>query len=317
LGGKIRRRIKKSARRPKKILKRKKMVKKHREVVKKPARHRKRSVAGRHKKVVKKARPKKKKIVRKIKRHKRVKRIKRTKKTRKTRKIKKIRKVGKGRRIRKHKKIRKIRRVRKSRKAKISKPKTFIGKGILEQLFESQAKVKLMKLFFRNLDETFPIRDILKMLRVNPSSVRREMKKLEKIGIIRKIKKQGRIVYQLDEGFDFIKELKDLILKSTISSKEELIRDVKKLGNIKLLVLSGIFRGNEGTEADMLIVGDKINQRKFSTFLKDLESEAGKELNCALMSSKEFNYRYDMYDRFIRDLLKDNGEILFNKLNLW
>ena len=155
------------------------------------------------------------------------------------------------------------------------------------------------------------------MLRVNPSTVRKEIQKLIKIGIIKKTKKQGRVVYCLNQGFDFIKELKDLILKSTISSKEELKESARKTGNIKLLVLAGIFRGEEGAGADLLVVGDKINQRRFSTFLKDLEAEVGKELNCALMSAKEFNYRYDMYDRFVRDLISENSDVLINKLNLW
>jgi hypothetical protein len=215
------------------------------------------------------------------------------------------------------KRVKRVKKVKRTRRAKISKPKTFVGKGILEQLFESQAKIKLMKFFFRNAEDAFQLKDILKMLRVNAFIVRREMKKIEKIGIIKKTKKQNRIAYILNAEFDFLKELKDLILKSTISSKQELINDVRKTGNIKLLVLAGIFRGKDSSEADLLIVGDKINQRKFSTFLKDLEAEVGKELNCALMSAKEFNYRYDMYDRFVRDLISENSDVLINKLNLW
>ena len=111
--------------------------------------------------------------------------------------------------------------------------------------------------------------------------------------------------------------MKDLILKSTISSKVELVERVRKIGNVKLLVLAGVFKGSDSAQADLLVVGDKINQRKFSAFLKDLEAEVGKELNCALMTSKEFNYRYDMYDRFVRDLISEDSDVLINKLNLW
>jgi len=174
-----------------------------------------------------------------------------------------------------------------------------------------------MKFFFRNDDDAFWFKDILKMLRVNALTVRREMKKLEKVGIVKKTRKQNKIAYILNAEFDFLKELKDLILKSTISSKQDLINNIRKTGNIKLLVLAGIFRGKDSSEADLLVVGDKINQRKFSAFLKDLEAEVGKELNCALMSAKEFNYRYDMYDRFVRDLISENSDVLINKLNLW
>jgi len=226
--------------------------------------------------------------------------------------IKKSKKVLKLKRI-----VKKHRKMTKTRRIKVSKSRNMVGKGLLEQLFESLAKVKLMKFFFRNSIDVFTLREVLKMLRVNPRNVRQELNKLEKLGLVDSRKRQGRIVYSLNSNFDFLKELKDLILKSTISSKSELINNVRKIGNIKLLVLGGIFRSNESDEADILIVGDKINQRKFSTFLKDLEAEVGKELNCALMSAKEFNYRYDMYDRFVRDLINENKDILINKLNLW
>ncbi|HNU97002.1 MAG TPA: hypothetical protein PLF70_01285 [Candidatus Portnoybacteria bacterium] len=210
----------------------------------------------------------------------------------------------------------KIKRIKKY-KAKISKFKNVIGRGALEQLFESLVKVKLMKFFFRNPIDIFSTREILKMARANKSAVKQEIKKLEKIGLIDSKKRQGRIVYFLNPNFDFLEELKNLILKSTVSSKSKLVNDIRKTGNIKLLILGGIFRNSETDGADILIVGDKINPRKLTTFLKDLEAEVGRELNCASMSAKEFNYRYDMYDRFVRDLINENKDILINKLNLW
>lgn len=223
--------------------------------------------------------------------------------------------------VKKTKKIQRVKRhakkTKKIRRHKISKPRVVIGKGILEQLFESQVKVKLMRFFFRNQVDAFPIRQILKMLRMNSGVVRREIKKLEKVGLVDLRKKQGRLVYALNDNFDFLRELQDLILKSTISSKSELINNVRKIGNVKLLILGGIFRNSQADEADILIVGDKINQRKATTFLKDLEAEVGRELNCSIMSAKEFNYRYDMYDRFVRDLINENKDVLINKLNLW
>ena len=45
-----------------------------------------------------------------------------------------------------------------------SGPNSYLwGKGTLEQLFESLAKVKLMKFFFRNSIDAFQIREIFKM----------------------------------------------------------------------------------------------------------------------------------------------------------
>jgi len=219
---------------------------------------------------------------------------------------------------------------KKSRKAKSAKPRVYIGKGALEQLFESQPKVKLLKFFFRNSKDIFQIKEIFKRLRSNVLILRSELNKLENIGVIKqkkawlvfegkrgKSKKEKKTVYYLNPAFDFVNELKILILKSTVASKDDLVNGVRKLGNIKLFVLTGLFAGDDTAKVDLLIVGDKINHRKLNNFIKDLEAEVGKELNCAIMSTKEFNYRYDMYDRFVRDILTGKSEVLINRVNLW
>lgn len=279
------------------------------------------------------------KIVKKTRMIKSKKKIKRTKRV-----VKKPRKIIKKTPKRKTKKTKKAMRKsrplsgsrtrsgksRKSGKAKTLKPRVYIGKGLLEQLFESQSKVKVLKFFFRNFQDVFTLKQIFRRLRTNFSLVRREIGKLEKLGLIKQkriwltferkrggVGKEQKTVYYINTGFDFFNELKNLILKSTISSKEELINNVKKIGNIKILTLAGIFTGDETAKADILIVGDKINSRKMNTFLKDLEAEVGKELNCSVMSTREFNYRYDMYDRFVRDLITGKSEILINRINLW
>ncbi|MBA7653578.1 hypothetical protein ES703_61434 [subsurface metagenome] len=197
-------------------------------------------------------------------------------------------------------------------------------------MFESQAKVKLLRFFFRNVEGLFQPKEIFKRLRSNTALLRQEMKKMEKIGLLKQkkawlsfekkrggIKKEKRMVYYLNPGFDFFSELRDLILKTAIASKSDLVDRARKTGNIKLLALTGIFTGDDTARADLLIVGDKINHRKLNNFIKDLEAEVGKELNCAVMTTKEFDYRYDMYDRFVRDLLDGESEILIKRINLW
>jgi len=273
---------------------------------KKPRKNKKPQKKGGVKKSVKKAKPRKEK-----------KPVKRVKKS--TRRVKKPRP-----------KFRPAKRITGKRKIRPVKIRIYVGKGTLEQLFESQAKTKLLKFFFRNCQDSFTLKEILKRLRTNAALIRKELGKLEKLGLIKQkkiwlsfekkrggVKREQKTVYYISSDFDFYNELKNLILKSTIASKDELTANVKKIGNIKILALSGIFTGDEAAKADILIVGDKINPRKLNTFIKDLEAEVGKELNCAAMSTREFNYRYDMYDRFVRDLLAGKSEVLINRVNLW
>jgi len=83
-----------------------------------------------------------------------------------------------------------------------------------------------------------------------------------------------------------------------------------------LLVLGGIFLNTDNSRLDLFIVGDGIKQPKVNSFLKNLESEVGKEIGFAVMNTKEFYYRYHMFDRFVHDILEKPNEKLINKLRL-
>ena len=125
--------------------------------------------------------------------------------------------------------------------------------------------------------------------------------------------------FMLDNSFKFIYELRDLILKSSPAEKKRLIDKINKLGRIKLAIIAGIFVNKESpdpTVADLLIVGDDIEPRRLKVFLKSLQAEVGKEIKFAVMEKEEFQYRFAMFDRFIRVLLESPHEKLINKLGL-
>ena len=131
-----------------------------------------------------------------------------------------------------------------------------------------------------------------------------------------------RTYYALNPDFEFFDELRALILKSSPAEKDKMIRRISGLGRVKLAVWSGIFLNKNGlanntdSDVDLFIVGDAINKDKLRTFLKSLEAEVGKEIRFGLMEKEEFEYRYGMFDRFVRVLLEGPHEKLINKLGL-
>lgn len=128
--------------------------------------------------------------------------------------------------------------------------------------------------------------------------------------------------YTLNPEFEFFSELRSLILKSSPAEKDKLIKRISALGRIRLAVVSGVFLNNENSAttenpiADLLIVGDDINKRRLHNFLKMLEAEVGKEIKFSVMEKEEFDYRYDMFDRFVRVLLEGPHEKIINRLGL-
>jgi len=150
-----------------------------------------------------------------------------------------------------------------------------------------------------------------------PKKLRRK-----KIKTRKKVIAIDRISYSLNPNFEFFGELKSLILKSSPAEKDKMVRKILGLGRVKLAVTSGIFlTENTGldlydTVADLFIVGDDISKNKLRAFLVALEAEVGKEIKFTLMDKDEFQYRYGMFDRFIRVLLEGPHEKIINKLGL-
>lgn len=210
--------------------------------------------------------------------------------------------------------------------------------NILYILFESVAKVRLLRLFMQNPDRQFTLPEIKQLTQITGRSLIRDLKKIVKVGLVKekmgvvheekketppsKKKKSNKqknkkvVFYMVDTRFPVFDELYTLIIKSSTASRKKLLSYIKRLGKIKLVILCGIFLNDDTSRLDLMIVGDDIKKRSLEKFLVVTESELGKMLRYSVMDTEEFRYRMNMYDRFLRDLLERNHEKLINKLNI-
>lgn len=191
-----------------------------------------------------------------------------------------------------------------------------MAKEILEQLFDSPAKVKLLKLFLRNENQSFTFAELVKRIKSGVSPCRRELNKLRDIRFLTVRNRSGKKIYAVNQGFDFYNELKSLVLKSSPTSRKKVLKRLRSLGGVKLAIIAGVLINIENSRADILLVGDNVNQKRFASLVADLETDVGKELNYVVMDTAEFNYRFEMFDRFLKDVLEQPHEKLINKLKI-
>lgn len=192
-----------------------------------------------------------------------------------------------------------------------------MSKRILETLFNSRARVRLLRFLFRNHPQSFTVKELAGRLQEEYQTIKKEVARLEQISLLVKSKKQES--YVLNPEFQFIQELGDLILKSSPAEKEDITAHLHKIGRVKLAIIAGAFldrENSENTPTDLLVVSDDLDRRKFSNFLKYLEAETGGEVRFVVMEKDEFNYRLSMFDRFVRVLLEGPHEKLINKLGI-
>ncbi|MCC6404853.1 MAG: hypothetical protein IT405_00495 [Candidatus Yanofskybacteria bacterium] len=198
-----------------------------------------------------------------------------------------------------------------------------MSKSILDNLFGSRVRVKLLKLLYRQHPLALAMSDLVVRVQEPAFIVRRELVILQQIGLVRKIRgaKAGMERYGLQPEFDFFEELQDLVLKPSPAETDRIVKRIAGLGRVKLAVVAGIFVSQPDdttyeTPADLFIVGDDIDRGKLTKFLKSLEAEMGTEIRFGVMEKDEFKYRYEMFDRFLRVLLEGPHRKIIDKLDM-
>src|SRR3989344_4264077 len=180
---------------------------------------------------------------------------------------------------------------------------------ILGKILGNGARVKIMRLFLLNRSKGFKNKDIVKRSRISPDAVRRELRLLASVNFIKR-RSLASLDWYFNPLFKYGEEFKDLLLSSDTLNKQVILNNFKKVGRVKLIIVSGIFLKNDDSRVDLLIVGDKMKRGKIEKGVHKLEAEIGVELIYAIFDTKEFIYRLNMYDKLVRDILDYPHEVL-------
>lgn len=197
---------------------------------------------------------------------------------------------------------------------------------MLAKLFGSTARVKILKLFLLNPDTSYYIRQIARHLNLQLSAVRRELENLETLELLEshagseedeaeegsRGNKNDRKYYKAKRDFILFSEIRELILKAQILCEKDFTDKLKKLGTIRLLILSGLFLNDTQAGVDMLIVGN-FDKTKVAKLVRKLEEELVTEVNYAVLSEEEFKYRRQVTDVFLYSVLEGKKIVVIDE----
>jgi hypothetical protein len=186
----------------------------------------------------------------------------------------------------------------------------------LARLFGSSARLKLLRLFLFNDDSAFTATDVAFRTSVPPESARKELRLLLTAGVIRKKTSKEGVVYTANRRFSHYMELQAFLRTTTSLSDNDMLNMLKKAGSLRLVALSGLFSGAIDTKADLLIVGDKLDDKQLEKSVHQMEAELGRELRYAAFSTEDFRYRVGVYDRLLRDIFDYPHRTILDKIGL-
>lgn len=174
----------------------------------------------------------------------------------------------------------------------------------LENLFRSRAQVLILKLLFLNSTNEFHMNDIARKTGLAPSTVAKEMPKIQRIGLVLRSSRGNLVFYKINNKSIIFDEMKRIFLKFEMLD-EIITKDLPK-DNIKYALIYGSFaRGEESTtsDIDLLVIGD-VDEDSLIRSVSKTERTSGREINFVLWKEEEFLERVRKNIPLIKEISK-------------
>jgi len=219
---------------------------------------------------------------------------------------------------------------------------------MLEKLFASESKIKILNTFFSNPEKTQRLLELSRFLSLPIATLKKELELLTSLGLLenffenhveeeplsqepdenekakkltkKKVGKKknlknktksvgGEVLFRLNNNFFLFNEIKALLAKNKILLSLEIFKALEKDCRPSLLILTGKFIDKVEMPTDILIVGN-ISRRLFLAAISELEKVLGREINFTIFSDREYTYRRDIMDVFLYNILEGEKIIL-------
>lgn len=186
----------------------------------------------------------------------------------------------------------------------------------LAKLFGSAARLKLLRLFYFNEEEWYTPSEAAFRAKAGKAAARKEILALFTNKILRKKAGKGGTLYAANQKFPHYEALKTFLRTSSGVDDQSIGQGLKKAGTIRLVILSGLFTDVPESKIDLLVVGDRLDERTLASVVHALEAELGRELRYASFSTEDFRYRVGVYDRLVRDVLDYPHRLVIDKIGM-
>ena len=198
---------------------------------------------------------------------------------------------------------------------------------MVEQLFGSKTRVKLLQLFYSNPNRSFFVREITRKIDEQINSVRRELSNLLSIGIITSNNTNNKLYYEVNQKYEYYKPLQEIFgggLKKTakkVTADDDTAEEtgpedeLRAVGHVELAVFTGQFTRDESSGVDFLLVGE-VNPNALQKYVDGLEKGENKSIRYAVMSLADFKYRQQIRDRFVTAITNSKKQVLVDQHGL-
>jgi len=175
---------------------------------------------------------------------------------------------------------------------------------MLQALFSSKVRVKLLTHLLSHPEERFYARNLARQIEEHYNAVWQELNNLERIGLLTSERVANVKYYRLNPDFPIYEELKRIILK-TSGLGQALREALDRLGSVEWAFIYGsVAAGDEDilSDVDLMLVGE-VDLAALAEVIACLEDQLGREINYVALTQAELAQRLADGDPFIKNVL--------------
>jgi hypothetical protein len=186
---------------------------------------------------------------------------------------------------------------------------------MIDALFGSKTRVKLLHLFLNHPGQSFYVREITRLIDEQINSVRRELANMLEVGVITSEAGDNKLYYQVSQRYEYYAALRAIFANESLTQKpslaegeaisEQYLSAISSISSLRLAILSGVLVKGSTSSVDVLLVGT-LPATKVKSAMAIIEKLEGREIN----------YRLSVRDKFITEILNAKHTVAIDKDNV-
>jgi predicted transcriptional regulator len=198
---------------------------------------------------------------------------------------------------------------------------------MIDALFGSKTRVKLLHLFLNNPGKSFYVREITRIIEEQINSVRRELANMMTIGIVNSEGSDNKLYYSVNIKYKYYAELKSIFddkskftqTAAPVDRADDVDRFtlLRNITGARLIVASGkLLNKKNNSNIDLLIAGN-VSSSKAAAVISKLEKQENLVLAYTVIPYDEFYYRLSIRDKFIMEVVEGDKIVVLDKEKLF
>lgn len=186
-----------------------------------------------------------------------------------------------------------------------------MGEKTLESLFVSKVRIKVLQFFMLNPEARIHMRGLVREIEEEINAVRRELVRLEEIGVVLSEDEVSKKYFQVNKDSPFFHEFQSIFHKS-FGLGGRIIQSAPEIGQVKFALLTEDYLKQTHTgpqKIDLVVVGN-IDVPKLTELVEEAEKARDTEIFYTVLSEREFLLKRKRRDPFIVNIILQRHVLL-------